>query len=83
MALSYDDLSALAVLCAEKADDRSVAMPKRDEWCDRAQRIDNGRGTRADLRAAADLADEDATLQRDAKVRDRYLALAKRARDAA
>lgn len=81
MALSDNDLQTLAVLCAEKADDRNLPMAKRDEWCDRAQRIDDGRGTRTDLIAAAGLADEDAVLQRDAKVRERYLALARRARE--
>lgn len=36
----------------------------------------------ADLQAVAQLAELDAVVQRDAKVRERYLALAKRARDA-
>ncbi len=80
MALSDDDLNTLAVLAAEKADDRRLPMPRREKWLDVADRINAGKATRADLNASAELAELDAVEQRDAKVRDRYLALAQRAR---
>jgi hypothetical protein len=54
-------------------------MPDRERWADVASRIFDSAATTGDLRAAAELAELDATLQRDAKVRQRYLDLAKRA----
>jgi len=51
-------------------------------WADVAERILNSVATSDDFRAAAELAELDAVLQPDAKVRQRYLDLAKRAKRA-
>ena len=77
--LSWDDLRQLSILAAEKADDGGLPVADRERWADVAERIFACGGTAGDLRAAAELAELDAALQRDAKVRQRYLALAQRA----
>jgi len=77
--LSWNDLRTLSVLAAEKADDPNLSMPDRERWADVASRIFDSVATASDLRAVAELAELDAALQRDAKVRQRYLDLANRA----
>jgi len=79
MALAWKDANELAVLAAEKADDRRLSMPERERWFLISERVNEGRETTADLVAVAQLARVDATLQRDAKVAARYRALADRA----
>jgi len=79
MALSYDDLRTLSILAAEKADDSSIPIRERERWADLAERVMDGSGSANDLKACAELAELDAALQPDAKVRQRYIALARRA----
>lgn len=81
--LSWDDVNTLSVLTAEKGDDRNLPMSERERWLDMALRIHGSEARRSDLHAAAGLAEADAALQRDAQVRQRYIALAERARAAA
>lgn len=81
--LSWDDVRTLSVLAAEKGDDRTLSDDERGRWVDMAVRIHDSLTTRSDLRAAAQLAALDAELQRDAKVRQRYLDTAERALAAA
>lgn len=76
--LSWDDLQRLSVLAAEKADDSSLSMTDRERWGSLAERLIEGAATRGDLSAAAELAVLDAAVQSDAKVRQRYLDLARR-----
>lgn len=77
--LSWDELQKLSVLAAEKADDSSLPDDDRDRWGQVAVRLFDGAPTRRDLSVAAELAEFDAALQRDAKTRQRYLDLARRA----
>ena len=76
--LSWNDLRTLSVLASEKADDASLSISDRERWADVAGRILDSAATSNDLRAAAELVTLDAALQRDAKVRQRYLDLASR-----
>lgn len=82
MTLSDRDLETLAIIAAELSDDRALPMSARETWGDRSARLLAGEATRADLVAVADATVTDAALQRDAKVRARYLDLAERARAA-
>lgn len=77
--LTWDDLRTLSLLASEKADDARLPMGDRERWMDIAGSILDGAPSAKDVRAAAELAELDAALQRDAKVRQRYLALAQRA----
>lgn len=77
--LPWKDLNRLAVLAAQKADDTSLSYPERERWIFVADRINEGKGTANDLRAAAELAELTAALEPDAKVRQRYFDLAARA----
>jgi len=80
--LAWPDLQTLALLAAEKADDRALTFPERERLADLSDRVLDGSASAADLREVAALAEVDAALQRDAIVRKRYLALAQRALEA-
>ena len=77
--LSWNDLQLLATLAFEKADDPSVERRDQERWAAVGERVMSSAATAGDLRATAELAELDAGLQRDAKVRQRYLDLAQRA----
>lgn len=79
MALSERDLQTLTTLAAEQADNEALSMAARDRWFEISMRLSTDAQTPADLRATGELAIEDAKLQRDARVRQQYLDLAKRA----
>lgn len=79
MALSERDLQTLTTLAAEQADNRALSMSARERWFEISMRLSTDTHTAADLRAAGELAIEDAKLQRDAQTRERYIELGKRA----
>lgn len=80
--LLSSDHQKLAMLAAEKADNRRLSADKREHFAGVADRILAGKGTHEDHHAVADLAEKDAKKQRDPKTAQRYKDLAMRARRA-